>query len=97
MAENKIISFKKAKEYFDKTHCKHLNIEVDKDLWMVKCLDCGQYIDPVEWLYKHAEEQSLWEYKIDELKQTYDKMMSELNERNRCKCENCGKMTRIIK
>jgi hypothetical protein len=92
-----IVSFKQARDFYDKKCCKHRHIEIDPVLWQIKCDDCGQLIDPIGWMIDQAKEESVMRFELEELKKEYDKTVKKLENKNRCKCEYCGKMTHIVK
>lgn len=71
--------------------CRHLNITIDEDLFEVKCDDCGEKINPVSMLARFCNEQSMWEREGQQVKT----LLAKLDERTRCKCQHCGRITRI--
>jgi len=84
------ISVKK-KEILCSKQCKHRNISIDQSLYYVKCDDCGEMIDPVYFLHSLALEENHLKWRITELKEELEK----LSQKTKCKCDHCGKMTRI--
>jgi hypothetical protein len=93
----RIISFSRAKEVYDETHCKHLHIEINPVLWQIKCADCGKLIDPIGWFIDQAEQESLMRFNLEQIRKERDEVIKELDNKNRCKCEYFGRMTHIIK
>ena len=71
--------------------CKHLQVEVDEQLAEVVCTACGEKLNPIQVLARYAREESILYRRIEELKQTRET----LEKRSRCKCDHCGRMTRI--
>ena len=86
-----VISIKTKRDDFSLKKCKHRNIEIDQSLYYVKCIDCGETIDPVYFLHSLALEENILKWKITELQEELKK----LENKKRCKCEHCGKMTRM--
>lgn len=73
--------------------CLHRRFSINEDYDRVKCKDCGEFINPMRALFVLASEES----RLKELISRNSEKIEELKERNRCKCEKCGEMTRIIK
>jgi len=86
-----VISLCDARNKFKIDKCKHKHIEVDEELALVECADCGEKLNPVAMLLRFAHEESMWGRRCEELK----KYLVELDARVRCKCQHCGRMTRI--
>ena len=82
-----VISLKMVKN----AKCDHKNILIDEALWQIECGDCGLILDPIHFLVQLARKENGYKWKVDELK----KEEKEISARLRCKCEHCGKMTRI--
>lgn len=57
----------------------------------VECGLCGTRLDPMFVLRRLANEETQWE----RTRQSYREEMKRLAERERTKCQHCGKMTRI--
>ncbi len=75
----------------DFRRCKHLRILVDESKPFAECRDCKQQLNPMQTLARFAREETNWKLQLDELKKTN----IEYEKRSRCKCQHCGKMTRI--
>jgi hypothetical protein len=75
----------------EKNNCKHKQIIVDEQLWCIECAECGEKIDPIAYLANLAKEEKMIEFRIDGLR----RIEKELSEKTKCKCEFCGKFTRI--
>lgn len=78
--------------------CQHRQLIIDQDLNDVECASCHAKLNPISMLARFANEQTLWFNRG----QQYQKYIKELNEldhqlahKHRCKCEHCGKMTKI--
>lgn len=71
--------------------CKHEKISVCEELSEVECRDCKVKLNPTWVLLQMCQkEHRLWE------RMRYAQVTTKaLQEKHRCKCEHCGKMTRI--
>lgn len=87
----RVISLRDAMAKFRPEKCRHLRIVVDEMLNEVECEDCGAKLNPIAVLVKMAHEESLWGYRGDELK----KLQESLGAKSRCKCQHCGRLTRV--
>jgi DNA-directed RNA polymerase subunit RPC12/RpoP len=75
--------------------CKHTHVEVDESLWSVECQDCGEKLDPIQYLVQLAKEENFVRYRVEELKEEHKRIMEVLEKKTRTRCEHCGKYTRI--
>jgi len=57
----------------------------------VECGGCGVRLDPMFVLRQFALQDSIWRQR----KEGAERIAKEYEERTRCKCQHCGKMTRI--
>lgn len=71
--------------------CQHTNIELDITVTTIQCIDCGQQINPVAWIYMLINE---W-HEYERAAKAYLEALKEYQERSRTKCSHCGKMTDI--
>jgi ribosomal protein S27E len=73
--------------------CRHTTgpFLVDDTLMTVECGTCKKIISPVYVLILLANKETQWHLH----REYFDKRVAELAERNRTKCDHCGKMTRI--
>lgn len=73
--------------------CCHFNtsFEVDDDAGKCKCLGCGEEVSPMFVLKQLMHLESRWMRTRD----AYQEEMKRLKERERTKCQHCGKITRI--
>lgn len=71
--------------------CQHRQVEVDVTLLEVVCTDCGEKVSPIAVLCKFADTESRW----FQAHARYVDEMKRLHERQRTKCDHCGKMTKI--
>jgi hypothetical protein len=90
-APAKIISLSEARDKFRPGKCQHRHMTVDEDLNTVECDDCGEKLNPVAILVRFAREESRWHRNAEALKDLHRKLDAKV----RCKCQHCGKMTRI--
>lgn len=89
--ENVISIEVSAKYRYHEGYCEHLNITVNEDLAELTCKDCKDKINPTYWIMMVAKR---WHH-IDYLQRTY-KIAAELyDDKQRCKCEHCGRITHI--
>lgn len=87
----KVISLSEARNRFAPGKCLHRQMIVDEELASVECKTCGEKLNPVAMLARFAREESLWQRRGEELK----KYHAALDAKVRCKCQHCGKMTRV--
>lgn len=73
--------------------CKHNKFLVDEELGYVECGICGEHLNPI-WVISQLcnREARAW-VKLNDL----NKLAIEASQKNRCKCEHCKQMTRIVK
>lgn len=77
----------------DDGRCAHTSIVVDDSLLEIECMDCNEKINPVTWIIQHMEF-------IKELKHVIkqkNEAVKHYENRKRCRCHRCGKMTPIDK
>jgi DNA-directed RNA polymerase subunit RPC12/RpoP len=77
--------------------CQHLIIEVDEEENEVVCEDCGIRLNPVAILWRFAGEESRLFNEMQQRKAHIIEMAKRIDAKNRCKCQHCGKMTKIEK
>jgi ribosomal protein S27E len=87
------ISIKKKEAKFGS--CKHDSVLVDKDLWNIECADCGEILDPIQYLVNLAGEETLSKFRLDTMQEEYMRIEDVLKKRTHTKCEHCGKSTKI--
>lgn len=86
-----VISIEVARRHrFEKT-CQHHSIFVDVDLAEIECRNCGKQLSPVEWIAMMAEEWS----RVQNLYNTHREAAKLFDEKTRCKCVHCGKLTTV--
>lgn len=73
--------------------CQHVRLSIDQATDTVWCKDCSQKLSPMWVLNRIAEKHNRLYGNYSEV---YRKTTKAVN-MNRCKCEHCKKMTRIIK
>ncbi|MCP4364465.1 MAG: hypothetical protein GY800_04130 [Planctomycetes bacterium] len=86
---------KKTEYIFSRGHssCQHNKFIVDRELDRVKCGLCGEYLSPIWVLEQMCSREERANMRIVQLNKIAEKAQA----KNRCKCESCGKMTRIQK
>lgn len=75
------------------TDCQHCHLLLDHATNAVYCADCGEKLDPMWVLSRIADKHNSLYFSYRDL---YAKAQRAAK-MNRCKCEHCGKMTKIIK
>lgn len=73
--------------------CMHNRFILDTSLDAVTCGICGEKLNPMWVLENLAIRESRYEIRIRKLQKTEEKTAAKL----RCKCEHCGKMTKIYR
>lgn len=73
--------------------CEHKQCEVDVRKNELTCLSCGARINPVWYLDMLSE---AWD-RTSTGNEARRELIKTIEERNRCKCTHCGKMTKIIR
>lgn len=71
--------------------CRHVNVAVHEDLAEVVCRDCDAKLNPIWVLTRMAKEETKWSLRRLE----FQAAKEDLAQRQRCKCQHCGKMTNI--
>ena len=84
-------------ETYKKSVCKHHSVLVDEDLWQITCKDCGEVLDPIAYLVRLSNEQSYQDILCNKYKHLVEELQEKLRDMNKCKCEHCGKFTKIDK
>jgi len=87
----KIICLNEASSKYAPGRCKHMNLTVDDELATVSCDDCGEKLNPIALLLRMATDESRWQHRADELRDA----LKRYDEKQRCKCQHCGKFTRV--
>ena len=71
--------------------CQHRRITVDPEYTQLECRDCGKQLNPVEWLANKSEFYQGLQYE----RHRWEAAKKHYEVKSKCKCEHCGKMTRI--
>jgi len=71
----------------------HSPILVDPSLQFVECGSCKEKLDPIYVLAHMARRESMWRMRLAKIREQTE----DIENRNRCKCKHCGKMTDIVK
>lgn len=87
----KVICLREGASKYRPGKCQHMHMTVDDELATVACDDCGEKLNPVAVLLRLANEESRWGQRANELRDA----LQRLDQRQRCKCQHCGQMTRI--
>jgi ribosomal protein S27E len=87
----KVINIAEVRGLLRGTSCTHQNIIVDETLSTVECGDCSEKLNPVMILARIGKEESRYMQENKRLNET----RKDLAMRLRCKCQHCGKITRI--
>ena len=75
--------------------CYHNAIEIYQGEAFLRCRKCGEPVDAMQWLIRIANQEKHNRYEMARLGEIVEKIKKEIDEKTRCKCEHCGKMTRI--
>jgi transcription elongation factor Elf1 len=86
----KIFSLKINKRY-NPDKCRHMKVELDEELALVTCGDCGERLDPLWILRRYADQETNLTWRIKELKD----IKAKLDKKLRTKCEHCGRFTHV--
>lgn len=73
--------------------CKHPNFTIDVATDSVECGLCHEKLSPMWVLVQLSDKHNYLRHRYTEIVRHSEKAQS----MNRCKCDKCGKMTRIIK
>ena len=87
------LSFQRGK----RNSCDHRSVLIDDELWQITCAKCGEVLDPIAYMVRLAKEESYQNLLVNSYKKEVEELKNKLNEINRCKCEHCGKFTKIDK
>ena len=74
-----------------KKQCGHRRVTVSRSLNALKCRDCNEYLNAVEWIIELADD---WEH-YRRLISDYTKAKEEYDKRTRVKCRHCGQFTPV--
>lgn len=73
--------------------CQHKICEVDITLNELTCKSCGERVNPIWYLDMLAKHEST----LNEVIRQKKLLIENLEERKRCKCTHCGKITKIVR
>lgn len=71
--------------------CVHHSVTVDPTLNTVHCNKCGKEVNATAWILMLADHWDFMRYTVEQ----YKRVMAEAQERKRCTCQHCGKVTEI--
>jgi len=74
-----------------KKKCLHKRVTIDEELLDMLCNDCGVRVNPIKWMI-HREER--FQEHIDGYRR-YTDARAAYDKKTRCKCEHCGRITRV--
>lgn len=95
MSNECIIDIEVKRSEYKIDDCAHRRIIIDQQLAMIKCRDCGELLDPLRYITDKAFEWKSFVRERNELAEEINNTKRLLAERKRCRCEHCGKMTKI--
>jgi len=75
--------------------CQHDFVLVDEELWNIECSQCGEILDPIQYIIRLARDEELVKLRLDCMKAEYERIKAALKNRTHTKCEHCGKTTKI--
>src|SRR3990167_2557971 len=70
------------------TRCYHNSVEIYQGEVFLRCRNCKEPIDPMQWLIRIAEQERKMRYEFDRLTELNEKIMKTIDDKTRCKCEN---------
>ena len=91
--KEQVVSIRKKKTEFN--GCRHNSAVVDKALWRIECAECGESLDPIQFLIRLAEDEAVAEMRLEAAEREYKRINDILKVRMHTKCEHCGKSTKI--
>jgi hypothetical protein len=71
--------------------CHHRHVTVDTSLAELKCDDCGERLNAVEWIANNIEN---WRY-IRDMYEEQKRAAARYEAKRRTRCEHCSKLTRV--
>lgn len=80
-----------------KPQCQHDYVEIDDEEWELTCRDCGIKLNPLAILWRYATEETRLHVLLESRKTLLKELAEKIEAKNRCKCQHCGKMTKIEK
>ena len=83
----KIIEITKTKGH----ECQHNKFKLNPQNGYVECAICGEHLNPVWVIEQYANAEHRLFQKLERLQ----RLAKEIENKTKCKCEHCGKMTRI--
>lgn len=72
--------------------CLHHKITVDPTLNTVHCNSCGKDVVATAWIHMLIDHWDFMRYQVQQYKQA----MADYEDRKRCRCQHCGKVTPIV-
>lgn len=64
---------------------------IDQRAAQVQCQACGMLMNPIQCLVEYARQWEHIDWRMEEMR----KLKAKLEEKQRCKCEHCGKFTKV--
>jgi hypothetical protein len=91
-AGENVISIEVSEKYrYSEGYCDHWSVELDEELAELTCRKCNQKLAAVAWIARLANE---W-HRIRRMDATHQAATKLYEEKIRCKCQHCGRMTLI--
>ena len=91
--KERVVSVQKKQPDF--TACQHNTVVVDEKLWRIECAECGEALDPIQFLIRIARDETVAGFNLDFMRKEHRRIEDALKIRTHTKCEHCGKSTTI--
>lgn len=75
------------------SRCAHSSFLFDPSFGYVTCAICSKHLDPMWVIGQFCNEEERMNYQLASLEESVKKTKDKL----RCKCEHCGKITKIVR
>ncbi|WP_036058306.1 hypothetical protein [Leptospira sp. P2653] len=100
--ESKVIQFKElgtwsVKKSNKKPKCNHDSAYIVEGSPYLQCQACEEDLDPIWFMTRIANQEQAKEWRVKHLTDVINDMNQEIENRNRVKCEHCGKFTKVFK
>ena len=95
VADENIIDIEIKRGEYEANRCNHHRIAINERLAFIKCRDCGETLDPLRYLIDQGEDINRLIRKRNEIARDINDIDAQLKESSKCRCQHCGKMTRI--
>ncbi|EKR83040.1 hypothetical protein LEP1GSC084_2035 [Leptospira interrogans serovar Medanensis str. L0448] len=100
--KSKVIQFEElgtwsVKKSNQKPKCNHDSAYIVEGSPYLQCQTCEEDLDPIWFMTRIADQEQLKEWRVKRLTDRINDLTQEIENRNRVKCEHCGKFTKIFK